>query len=711
MMDMLTKVRHAAFRLTALPLFFGGVLPAQAAPVRAPHIAVELAAESGVLTPGAETWIGVIFTMEPDWHVYWKNPGDSGVPPSITWILPDGFTAGELHWPRPERIKEGPLVSYGYRGSLLLMAPLKVPATYRPGSRFILKAATTWLVCKDTCIPGKVDLVLELNGAHGSQAALFKRTRALFPNPIPAAWLVSADAQEKALVLSFSSTGETLKAPAEFFPANPSQIDNAAVQALAWGPGGARLALAKSDQLTQLPATLEGVLVAGARAWDVNVPLRGGTGGSGAASAAGLAMWWALVLAFTGGMILNLMPCVFPVLSIKVLGFVRESTHHPHEVRVHGLLYGAGVVVSFWALAGALFVLKAGGESLGWGFQLQSPMVIIVLSTVLFLIGLNLFGVFEAGMSVMRTAGAIRIGGAPGGVERRHSTEEGGAGNTWGEGRTAAFFTGVLAVFLATPCTAPFMGTALGYAATQPVHSGFLVFTALALGMAAPYVALSFVPRLGRLLPRPGRWMETFKHLMAFPLMATVIWLLWVLGLQLGLVAVIHALATMLAVGFAGWLYGRWHTGVMRMVAGAIIGMACIAAVIGVRDIGAARTANADGDWERWSQARLDRALSAGKPVFVDFTAAWCLTCKVNEAVALNTADVRAAFKKRGVVLLKADWTNSDREIERALTEFGRNGVPLYVLYPGGRSAPPRLLPQILTPRAVLDELGKLGGG
>jgi len=577
-------------------------------------------------------------------------------------------------------------VSFGYHGTVLLMAPLKVPASYRPGSPVFIRAATSWLVCKDTCIPGKAEVELTLGEGHTGRAPLFARTRKLLPAPMPAAWRVAVSAQEKTLTLSFSNAGTILRAPAFFYPLNVNEIDNAAPQALAWGPGGAHLALAKSDQLAKLPASLEGVLVADQKAWELHLPLAGSPPATAGPKV--LALWWALVLAFAGGMILNLMPCVFPVLSIKVLGFVRESMHHPHEVRIHGLLYGAGVIVSFWVLATALYVLKAGGEHLGWGFQLQSPVVIIVLATVLFLIALNLLGVFEAGTSVMRTAGSI----------------------SWGEGRPAAFFTGVLAVFLATPCTAPFMGTALGFAATQPIHSGFLVFTALAMGMAAPYVALSFAPHLGRLLPRPGRWMETFKHVMAFPLLATVIWLLWVLGLQAGLVAVINALGAMLAAGFAGGLYGRWHTGVMRGIAGAIIGVACIAAIIGVRDLASIKASGRDDIWERWSPARLDRALATGKPVFVDFTAAWCLTCKVNEAVALGTDDVRKAFKERGVVMLQADWTNPDREIEKALADFGRDGVPLYILYPGGRSAAPVILPQILTPRAVLNALESLGG-
>jgi thiol:disulfide interchange protein DsbD len=456
-----------------------------------------------------------------------------------------------------------------------------------------------------------------------------------------------------------------------------------------------RIELALSDRVTSLPAVLEGVLRAGDRAWAIRAPVSGAAGptpsggaatGDAAPQGAG-GFRWALLLAFAGGVILNLMPCVFPVLSIKILGFVRESETRPREVRVHGLLYGAGVILSFQALAGALYVLKAGGERLGWGFQLQSPAVIFLLIAVLFLVALNLLGVFEAGLSVARAAGSVR----------------------WGEGRLAAFGTGVLAVFLATPCTAPFMGTALGYAAVQPAHIGLGVFTALAVGMAAPYVLLSFVPHLGARLPGPGRWMETFRQAMAFPLLATVIWLLWVLGLQAGMAVLAAALAGLLVMAFAGWIFGRWRSGTTKAVAGALIAGAIAGVLVAAR--GAAPTAGgggAAGEWAPWSEARVAEARAAGRPVFVDFTAAWCLTCKVNEAVALNTADVRAALAAKRVVTLKADWTNPDPAIEAALASFGRNGVPLYVLYPADPAAPPRILPQILATSLVVAELNRL---
>ncbi len=671
--------------------------PALAAAVKAPHVSVDLVAEGKSLKPGETGWVGVRFTTDPGWHVYWRNPGDSGMPTSIAWKVPAGITVGELAWPRPDRILEGPLVSYGYEEGVLLMAPLTLPAARPTGGTVTLAARATWLVCKDTCIPGHADLTLTLpvgDGAAGPHAALFTRARARLPAPPPPTWRTAASVYGSTLTLVMA--GASVQKSVQFFPLIPGQVDNAAPQRITRGRDGVSLVLPLSDQAKGAPAVLEGVLVAGDRAWTLAVPVGASAAstpaapGTAAVPGTGEALrgfLWALLLAFAGGMILNLMPCVFPILSIKVLGFVRESAAHPREVRIHGLLYGAGVLVSFWALTSALLVLKSGGERLGWGFQLQSPSVIALLAATLFLLALNLFGVFEAGTTVARHAGAVR----------------------WGEGRSAAFFTGVLATFLATPCTAPFMGTAVGYAAIQPAHIGLAVFSALALGMAAPYVALSFVPALGRHLPRPGRWMETFKQVMAFPLLATVIWLIWVLGLQAGLAAVTQVLACLLVVALAAWLYGRWHTGTMRAVAGGLV-VAALAAMLAVmRHPAPSPVAAMDGDWRPWSAAAVERETAAGRPVFVDFTAAWCLTCKVNELVALDTADGRAALKRHGVVMLKADWTNADPAIERALASFGRNGVPLYVLYPGRKGSAPRILPQILTAQSLATELDRLG--
>jgi thiol:disulfide interchange protein DsbD len=587
------------------------------------------------------------------------------------------------------------MVTYGYSGTVLLMARLTPPAGLKPGTRLQVGATASWLVCKDMCVPGKVEVALDLpvgDGKPGPDAPQFDAARTRIPAPLPAGWTAWAQADGGKITITISGTGNQLRQPVLFIPLVPDLISNTAPQKLARESSAWKLSLSRPEQPGKLPKSLSGVLLSGGYAWELDVPFgapasRGGpVEKAGGSAAADIGFLWSLVLAFVGGMILNLMPCVFPVLSIKVLGFVRESTHNPREVRLHGILYGMGVVVSFVALALLLIVLRAGGQQLGWGFQLQSPVIILILTVVLFLLSLNLLGVFEVGTSIVRATGKF----------------------SWHEGRLGAFLTGVLATLLATPCTAPFMGTAVGFAATQPAASGLGVFAFLGLGMAAPYVALSFAPRLGRLLPKPGRWMETFKQLMAFPLLATVIWLLWVLGLQAGMMGIMGALTGLLVAGIAAWLYGRWHTSLMRVVAVALVIGGILLAVMGIRSGSPAAGSAAAGEWQEFSRAKLELELAKGNPVFVDFTAAWCLTCKANELAVLNTSGIRQAFRDRKVVLLRADWTNSSPAIEEALAGFGRNGVPLYLLYPGGKGSTPRILPQILTPQIVRGELEKL---
>jgi len=679
-------------------LLFGAVMllgSAMAAPIQAPHVTAELVAETGSIKPGQPVWIGVRFKMEPGWHIYWRNPGDSGTTTTITWKEPPGCEVGGIVWPHPARMEEGDMVTYGYSGTLLLMARLTPPADLKPGTRLQIGATASWLVCKDMCVPGKVEVLLDLpvgDGRPGSDAPLFDSTRTRIPAPLPAGWTAWAQADGDKIIITISGTGNQLRRPVVFFPLVPDLISNTAPQTLTRDASLWKLILSRPEQPGRLPKAMTGVMLSGGYAWEMDVPFgapapRGGqmeqSGGSGSAD---IGFLWSLVLAFVGGMILNLMPCVFPVLSIKVLGFVRESTHNPREVRLHGILYGMGVVLSFVALALSLILLRAGGQQLGWGFQLQSPVIILILTVVLFLLSLNLLGVFEVGTSIVRATGRF----------------------SWHEGRLGAFLTGVLATLLATPCTAPFMGTAVGFAATQPAASGLSVFAFLGLGMAAPYVALSFAPHLGNLLPKPGRWMETFKQLMAFPLLATVIWLLWVLGLQAGMMGVMGALTALFFSGIAGWLYGRWHTSLMRVVAVVLVICGILLAVAGIRSGSPAGESASSGGWQVFSRPKLEMELAKGNPVFVDFTAAWCLTCKANELAVLNTSGIRQAFRDRKVVLLRADWTNSSPAIEEALAGFGRNGVPLYLLYAGGKGSTPRILPQILTPQIVRGELEKL---
>jgi thiol:disulfide interchange protein len=410
--------------------------------------------------------------------------------------------------------------------------------------------------------------------------------------------------------------------------------------------------------------------------------------------------WLALLVtlggAFLGGLILNLMPCVLPVLSIKVLGFVEQAKAGRGEAWQHGLVFTAGVVLSFWALAGILLALRAGGQQLGWGFQLQEPAFVAFLVAVLFVFGLVLFGVFEVGLTLTTVGGAA--------MNR--------------SGLAGSFFTGVLATVVATPCTAPFMGSALGVALAQPTAVALLIFTALALGMSAPYLILAAAPQLLRFVPRPGPWMESFKQFMGFLLMGSVVWLLWVLGLEVGVDGLALMLGMLVLIGLGGWIWGRWgsltRTPVIRRIAMATALLIIVGStVFGVRTIhqlpsaanaatGSKETKSGGIRWEPFSLARVEELRRAGKPVFVDFTAAWCLSCKANEKVALETEAVRQEIEQRGIVMVKADWTNRDEEITRTLAEFGRSGVPLYVFYPAnGRE--PKVLPEVITPGLILE--------
>jgi len=405
-------------------------------------------------------------------------------------------------------------------------------------------------------------------------------------------------------------------------------------------------------------------------------------------------LWLALLFAFLGGLILNLMPCVLPVLSIKILSFVKEASDHKGRALSGGLMFSAGILVSFWILAGTLIALRAGGEQLGWGFQLQSPIFLTILASFIFLFGLSLLGVFEIGTSLT------------------------GAGNIAASrsGRMSSFLSGVTAVVVATPCTAPFMGSALGYALSQSYVVSLAIFSALGLGLALPYVILSASPRLMRFVPRPGPWMETLKHIMGFLLMATVVWLSWVLALQAGATAIALFLMGLVLLGVGAWLWGRWGTPVTTgrlKVAARVLTVFFLLAGFGIGLYGTsfdapitAKTNNSDGlAWESFSQKKLDQLTASGQPVFVDFTAAWCLSCQVNEKVALNSEDVVKKFEELGVATLKADWTSYNEEITKALAEHGRNSVPLYVLYIKGKTNSPIILPEILTPGVVLKAL------
>jgi DsbC/DsbD-like thiol-disulfide interchange protein/cytochrome c biogenesis protein CcdA len=637
---------------------------------------VELVASDATAVPGQDFWAGVIFEPEEHWHIYWKNPGDSGTPPSIKWKLPAGATSGDIRWPAPHRLPLAPLMDFGYPTRTLLATPI----TGLPGGAVQLEARVDWLVCRESCVPGRAELKLVLP-TSSPRPQEFERTRALYPEDGLSKTLVLRDASAELIVELPPALAE---AP-EFFPADANQIDNAAPQVLEKPATPQQsfslLKLRKSDQLSGVLNRLRGVIEYGppGKRQALEIQARGPQSAAPVGEAPGTLFEWlrAILFAFLGGMILNLMPCVFPVLSIKVLAFMSQKDHHAQLQRRHALVYAVGIVASFWGLTGLLLALRAAGEQVGWGFQLQSPPFVAALACVLFFLGLSLAGVFEIGGSLL-------------GV---------GRGLISGEGYASSFFTGVLATVVATPCTAPLMGSAVGFALGQPLPVVFAVFTALAFGLAFPYVALAWFPAFGKVLPRPGRWMETFKQLMSFPVFGTVIWLVWVYVLQTDAQGVLRLLGGLLLISLGGWAMGRYPS---RKAAG-------LAVALGALGFWVAISHGTQSKWESYTAARVAELRAQHQSVLVDFTAAWCVSCKVNELIALQSSQVAAEFERKKINLIKGDWTLNDPQITETLRQFGRSGVPFYILYYFKDGAEQVVtLPEVLTPQVVLQALEKI---
>ena len=677
-----------------------GATPAHA--LGTSHVKASLVSERDWIEPGKAVTVGLRLEMEDGWHTYWKNPGDAGLPPKMNWRLPEGFTVGPIAWPTPDRIAVPPLMSYGYEGEVVLPMVVETPADLTAGIDVRLGGRADWVECMEVCLPGRAEVELTLpvraEAAPTSAAGpLFERARRAQP-VAPEGWALDASSAGGKILLSFHPPGGGVVEDAYFFAAEPGTVEHPAAQVLHAGRTKHRLDVLPAKSRTEPLLRLDGVLWAQGHAIRVDLPVTALAAVPPPpvpppATAAGLPL--ALTFAFLGGLILNLMPCVLPVLSLKVLGFVKQAGDDARKARVHGLVFTAGVLVSFWALLGLLLLLRAGGQHVGWGFQLQSPGFVVFLSFLFFLLGLNLFGVFEVGSSLI-AAGNIAAGQS---------------------GLAHSFWNGVLATVVATPCTAPFMGSALGYGLSQTAAVSILVFTALGLGMAAPYLLLSFSPRLLRFLPPPGAWMVGFKQLMGFCLMATVVALLWLFGQQGGVDGMAFLLGALLLAGLGAWLYGRPSATPrgrsIRLVLSAalvILGLAVGFGPARPRAAAPAAVGSADLRWETWSDARVAELRAQGKPVFVDFTAAWCLTCKVNEKVALDTREVAERFAREGVTLLKADWTLRDDRITQALASYGRQGVPAYVLYGRDPAGEPHLLPEVLTPGVVFSALDRVLG-
>jgi thiol:disulfide interchange protein/DsbC/DsbD-like thiol-disulfide interchange protein len=670
-------------------------------PAKAQHLTAELVTLAPRIAAGGQLQIGLSLTLEEHWHVYWVNPGDPGEAPSIKWTLPAGITAAPIQYPIPSRIPLGPLMNYGYENQVTFPVTLSAAAGTKPG-KVHLDAHITWLVCASQCFPGKAHLGMDLDVVSGPLAApplvgaLGSTLTTMMPKPLPAGMSATAIGDAKQILYTLTTGKKELHA--QFYPFDQDQIANAADQPIDSIGDGVKILLQRAPDPNgpatgpppaALPKELHGLVkLSDNEAYDITVPLTPGAIQWTAArtvakpeAATDVTLFGALGLAFVGGILLNLMPCVFPVLFLKGLALVNASGEEKDKQRKHGLVYTLGILVSFWSIVGVLLALRAGGSQFGWGFQLQSPTFVAILAALIFFFALSLAGQFEIGLTLMNTGDSL-------------ARKQGYAGS---------FFTGVLATVVATPCTAPLMGAAIGFALAQSSLVAFGVFTALALGLAFPYLVLSWQPAWTAILPRPGAWMETLKQLTAVPLFVTVIILAWVYGSLYGADGTNREawlLGCFLLLAIAGWALGKWPAKLGSTVAAVVLVAIGIALPLVKFKVVVER-------WQPYTTASLEAARASGHPVFVDFTANWCISCKYNEATVLDSPDIVSRFAASDVVLLRADWTAHDDFISGQLATLGRSGVPTYVIYPAGKTSNPDVLPELLTKGIVLNALEK----
>ena len=710
--------------------------------------------------PGKTLWAGLQITHQPGWHTYWKNPGDSGLPTRMQWTLPQGLGAGDIAWPTPKKIPIGTLANFGFEGTVLLPVPLVVAPNFSQSASgaLTLQLQASWLVCKLECIPqeGRFALELPTRTSSALHSAAFSNAWAAAPQALkgtasvrlegqalvlrveglPAAWVgKSINLVPETPEIMESAQAPTVQDPSVRRSGATNSADSGTESPAAgtqtWSDGAApqwAVRIPLSGLRTESPATLAFVLARDGQSLRTEAQVSGtwpavqtaAAGGaapslefSAAPPAANGGWLLALLSALLGGLILNLMPCVFPVLAIKVLAFSTDGSRTSH--RAQGLAYTAGVVASFMALGGLMLGLRAAGEQLGWGFQLQSPAVVAALALLFTVLGLNLVGLLQVGHLLPSAWASVRL---------RHPLGD-------------AFLSGVLAVAIASPCTAPFMGASLGYAIGLPPAQAMGIFAALGLGLAMPYLLASWVPQVGRWLPRPGAWMDTLRRFMAFPMWATAVWLLWVLGHLGGIDSAASLLAILLALAMLAWsasLQGRSRTVLLTV---SVLVCALLVATVGRNvlradagapslDASVATTLAPDGSatgagpagtapgqsaalWQAWAPGRVEAEVAAGKPVFVDFTAAWCITCQLNKKTTLSNAEVLADFAAANVTLLRADWTRRDPAITAALARLGRSGVPVYVLYQAGHA--PVVMSEILSASEVRAAVATLRSG
>ena len=694
--------------LALLAALSASVSLAVAQPVRTANVEVELHSAREAVEPGERFAIVLRQRIADGWHTYWRNPGDSGAATEIDWRLPNGVEAGPIQWPTPEAIPFATLVNFGYAGEILFPVEISVPASARPGETITLTADVRWLVCSDICIPEHAMLTFSARVAtRGTDdpvwAPRIRRAQEELPRRLPGVEARITEGTPARLSVSLPETATIRNV--RFFPYAPDAVQAAAPQHVRVGARGVSFSLAPghADDLGQ--SSLGGVVafeqtVGGAwRRRGVEIEATPGellpeTDSSAAPMSADFALadiegsasspqpagmdvagvLLAAAFAFLGGLLLNLMPCVLPVLSIKALSLANSA--HSGDSRREGALYFAGVMLTFLLLAASLLALRGAGQAIGWGFQLQAPWVTSALGLLFFAIGLNLLGVFS-------------VGGALQGVGQSAASKPNGFGTV---------LTGALAVIAATPCTAPFMAGAVGAAMTQSPPTALVIFASLGLGFALPMTALYLAPDLRRFIPKPGAWTERLKQALAFPMFASAIWMTWVLAEQTGPSGVLALLSMAAALSFAVFVM-RWGQG--WRVAGACVVL--VTMPFAWRPLFGLETRQAVEE-EAWSPARVEALRAEGRPIFVNFTAAWCVTCKLNEATTLGQQSVQRAFARTDTAYLVADWTNRDDEIARALADHGRAGVPLYLVYPAG-GGEPRVLPQILSSEIVVDAL------
>lgn len=686
----------------------------------------QLISETTSVEPGKPFWVALRIEINEGWHSYWKNPGDSGMAASIQWNLPAGFTPGQTEWPYPISFEVNGLTGYGFEGETWLLTQITPSADVKPGTNVDLSANVRWLVCSETtCVPGQstatTTLPIKSQSAaiDSTHSASFTTARSKLPQND---WTVEAVRSGDLLELRISKEGFTVSHvdEAQFFPEHKRTIDTKTPVVITKKGNQLSLALKECTSTNRkVMDTLEGVLLIKDPAGNphpvaINTPWPAADDDVIAMADKKLAVEaaeqplnmefeggvaLAIVFAFLGGMILNLMPCVLPVISFKVLSFVKMAGESRSETMKHGIAFSVGVIVSFWVLAIIMLVLQAYGQSVGWGFQLQEPLFVAVLAAFLFIFALSLFGVFELGTSITSLAGQAQ---------------------SQKSGLISSFLSGILATAVATPCTGPFLGSAIGFAVTLPAWKSLIIFTSLGLGMAFPYLILAAYPKLMRFLPKPGNWMIAFKELMGFMMVAAVLWLVWVFGAQTNSLGVVVLLNSFFFIALACWIFGKWGTPVqplkIRMTSYILAGLCFFGAGTALLNVTApwvmAYTPLTSGqsdqsEWLDFSEEKIAELRAQGIPVFVDFTAKWCLICQANHFV-LTTNEVNREFDRLGVVRMKADWTKSDERITKALRRFGRNGVPLYVLYEGNTTSQPKILPQVLTPDVVISYLNEL---